>query len=70
MTNVLLHKLILGDYGPGGWCRYKLPLEALQSHVYVVGVTRKGKNTPLYAVSFVIILVGVFAFFAVLLRLV
>jgi len=36
----------------------------------VAGVTRKGKNTPLYAVSFVIILVGVFAFFAVLLRLV
>ena len=36
----------------------------------VAGMTRKGKNTPLYAVSFVIILVGVFAFFAVLLRLV
>ena len=36
----------------------------------VAGLTRKGKNTPLYAVSFVIILVGVFAFFAVLLRLV
>ena len=35
----------------------------------VAGVTRKGKNTPLYAVSLVIILVGVFAFFAVLLRL-
>jgi putative membrane protein len=36
----------------------------------VAGVTRKGKNTPLFAVSLVIILVGVFAFFAVLLRLV
>ena len=36
----------------------------------VAGMTRKGKNTPLYAVSFVIVLVGVFAFFAVLLRLV
>ena len=36
----------------------------------VAGVTRKGKNTPLYAVSLVIIMVGVFAFFAVLLRLV
>jgi len=35
----------------------------------VAGVTRKGKNTPLYAVSLVIIMVGVFAFFAVLLRL-
>ena len=36
----------------------------------VAGVTRMGKNTPLFAVSLVIILVGVFAFFAVLLRLV
>jgi putative membrane protein len=36
----------------------------------VAGMTRKGRNTPLYAVSFVIVLVGVFAFFAVLLRLV
>lgn len=36
----------------------------------VAGMTRKGKNTPLYAVSLVIIMVGVFAFFAVLLRLV
>jgi putative membrane protein len=35
----------------------------------VAGMTRKGKNTPLYAVSLVIITVGVFAFFAVLLRL-
>jgi putative membrane protein len=36
----------------------------------VAGVTRKGKNTPLFAVSLVIIMVGVFAYFAVLLRLV
>ena len=36
----------------------------------VAGVTRKGKNTPLFAVSLVIVLVGMFAFFAVLLRLV
>jgi putative membrane protein len=36
----------------------------------VAGLTRRGKNTPLYAVSIVIILIGVFAFFAVLLRLV
>jgi putative membrane protein len=35
----------------------------------VAGMTGKGKNTPLYAVTLVIILVGVFAFFAVLLRL-
>jgi len=36
----------------------------------VAGVTRKGKNTPLFTVALVIIMVGVFAFFAVLLRLV
>ncbi len=35
----------------------------------VAGLTRKGRNTPLYVVSFVIVLVGVFAFLAVLLRL-
>ena len=35
----------------------------------VAGMVRKGKNTPLYALAFVITLVGVFAFFAVLLRL-
>ncbi len=36
----------------------------------VAGMARKGKDTPLLAVAFVIILVGVFAFVAVLLRLV
>jgi putative membrane protein len=36
----------------------------------VAGTTKEGKQTPLYAISFVLILVGTFAFFAVLLRLV
>ena len=36
----------------------------------IAGMTRKGKHTPLYAVSIVLILIGMFAFFAVLLRFV
>ena len=35
----------------------------------IAGVTREGKQTPLLAVAVVLALVGVFAFFAVLLRL-
>jgi putative membrane protein len=51
---------------------YRWTLRYLWSDSFaaVAGVTRKGKNTPLYAVSLVIIMVGVFAFFSVLLRLV
>ena len=33
-------------------------------------MAREDKKTPLYAVTFVLILIGIFAFFAVLLRLV
>ena len=36
----------------------------------IAGVTKEGKQTPLVAVSIALILVGTFAFFAVLLRLV
>ncbi len=36
----------------------------------IAGVTREGKQTPLLAVAFALALIGVFAFFAVLLRLV
>ena len=35
----------------------------------IAGVTREGKQTPLLAVAVVLALVGIFAFFAVLLRL-
>jgi putative membrane protein len=35
----------------------------------VAGVTREGKQTPVMAVAIVLILIGLFAFFAVLLRL-
>jgi putative membrane protein len=35
----------------------------------IAGVTREGKQTPLLAVAIVLALIGVFAFFAVLLRL-
>ena len=40
------------------------------SFAAVAGVTMEGKQTPLYAVAVALLLVGVFAFFAVLLRLV
>jgi inner membrane protein YidH len=40
------------------------------SFAAVAGVTKEGKQTPLYAVSIALLLVGVFAFFSVLLRLV
>jgi len=40
------------------------------SFAAIAGVTKQGLETPLYAVSFILILVGTFAFFAVLLRLV
>jgi putative membrane protein len=36
----------------------------------IAGVTKEGKQTPLFAVAIALILVGVFAFFSVLLRLV
>jgi putative membrane protein len=35
----------------------------------VAGVTREGKKTPLFAVAIALILIGLFAFFSVLLRL-
>lgn len=40
------------------------------SFAAVAGVTKKGKQTPLFAVAVALILVGTFAFLAVLLRLV
>ena len=36
----------------------------------IAGVTKEGRQTPLYAVAIALILIGVFAFFAVLLRVV
>ena len=36
----------------------------------IAGATRKGKQTPLLAVAIILTLIGVFAFFAVLLRLI
>ena len=51
---------------------YRWTLRYLWSGSYsaVAGLTREGKQTPLYAVSVVLILIGLFAFLAVLLRLV
>jgi putative membrane protein len=39
------------------------------SFAAIAGVTKEGKQTPLYAVTLVLLLVGLFAFFAVLFRL-
>jgi putative membrane protein len=36
----------------------------------IAGVTREGKQTPLLAVAIILTFIGVFAFFAVLLRMV
>ena len=51
---------------------YRWTLRYLWSGSYaaVAGMTTERKQTPLYAVTFVLIVVGTFAFFAVLLRLV
>jgi hypothetical protein len=35
----------------------------------IAGVTKEGKKTPLFAVAIALILIGLFAFFSVLLRL-
>ena len=35
----------------------------------IAGLTREGRKTPLYAVGAILILIGLFAFFAVLMRL-
>jgi putative membrane protein len=35
----------------------------------IAGATREGRQTPLLAVAIVLALIGIFAFFAVLLRL-
>ncbi|TAU72754.1 YidH family protein [Rhizobium leguminosarum] len=40
------------------------------SFTAIAGVTREGKQTPLYAIVIALMLIGTFAFFAVLLRLV
>jgi putative membrane protein len=50
---------------------YRWTLRYLWSGDYaaIAGIDSKQKNTPLYAVSGVVVLVGVFAFFAVLLRM-
>jgi len=40
------------------------------SFAAIAGMTKEGRKTPLYAVAIVLILIGIFAFFAVLLRFV
>jgi putative membrane protein len=50
--------------------RWMLRYLSRGSFAAVAGVAEEGKQTPLYAVSIALILVGTFAFFAVFLRLV
>ena len=40
------------------------------SFTVIAGVTEEGKDTPMYAVAVALVLIGAFAFFAVLLRVV
>ena len=52
--------------------QYRWTLRYLWSGSYaaIAGLTGERKQTPLYAITFVLVLIGVFAFFAVLLRVV
>ena len=36
--------LILGQYGPGWLLTCRLPLDEFDTHMYVVGKTKKGKS--------------------------
>jgi putative membrane protein len=50
---------------------YRRTIHYLWSGGYaaVAGITKEGRKTPLYAVAFLLVVVGVFAFLAVLLRI-
>lgn len=50
---------------------YRRTINYLWSEGYaaVAGITKEGRKTPLYVVALLLVVVGVFAFFAVLLRI-
>jgi DNA helicase HerA-like ATPase len=50
--------LILGQYGPGGLLRCRLPLAAFDTHMYIVGKTKKGKSTFLEHLAYQLITQG------------
>ena len=51
-------KLVLGCYGPGGLFKYRLPLEDFDTHLYVVGKTKKGKSKFLEHIAYQLITMG------------
>jgi len=51
-------KLVLGYYGPGGLFKCCLPLEDFDTHMYVVGKTKKGKSKFLEHIAFQLITMG------------
>ena len=51
-------QLILGTYGPWGLFKCRLPLESFDTHMYVVGKTKKGKSKFLEHVAFQLITMG------------
>ena len=49
LFNILINRrkqrqLILGQYGPGWLLRCRLPLDEFDTHMYIVGKTKKGKS--------------------------
>ena len=52
------NKLVLGSYGPFGLFKRGIPLEDFDTHMYVVGVTNKGKSKFLEHVAFQLITQG------------
>ena len=51
-------KLVLGEYGPRGWLKCRAPLAALDTHMYVVGKTKKGKSKFLQHLAYQLIALG------------
>ena len=51
-------QLDLGTYGPLGLLRCRLPLESFDTHLYVVGKTKKGKSKFLEHLAFQLITMG------------
>jgi DNA helicase HerA-like ATPase len=50
--------LILGQYGPGWLLRYRLPLDEFDTHMYIVGKTKKGKSKFLEHITYQLITQG------------
>jgi hypothetical protein len=50
--------LVLGEYGPWGLLKCRAPLAALDTHMYVVGKTKKGKSKFLEQLAYQLIALG------------